>query len=96
MLILDCPPCTGLSDVQVISTMADGVLLVVTINRTLKTYLHVALSTLSQVKAPIIGYVLNMVDSRRQGYGYYYNYDYDEQGGRNKFKRRCRMPKSKN
>jgi receptor protein-tyrosine kinase len=104
MIILDCPPCTGLSDVQVISTMADGVLLVVTMNRTLKPYLHIAMRTLNQVKAPLIGFVLNMVESRRQGYGYYYNYyyyyyDYDEQnvgdGHKKKGKRKHRVHKEK-
>jgi capsular exopolysaccharide synthesis family protein len=83
MVIVDTPPATGLSDVQVISNLVDGVLMVVTINNTLRPYLHVAMRTLRQVGAPIIGFVLNRLELKRQGYGYYYNYyyyyDYDEE-----------------
>ncbi len=82
MVLIDCPPALGLSDVQVISTIADGVVLVVMANETPKPHLHAAMRSLSQIGAPLIGLVLNNVDMRRRsyGYGYYYGY-YDNYGG---------------
>ncbi|MHB9035605.1 MAG: GumC family protein [Armatimonadota bacterium] len=76
MVIVDCPPCVGLSDVQVISTIVDGMLLVVSLNRTLRPHLQMTIRTLSQIKAPLIGLVINRIEMRRRGYGYYYYGDY--------------------
>lgn len=76
LIIVDCPPCTGLSDVQVVATIADALLLLVCMDRTLKPHLHMALRTLSQVDAPLIGTVINRMELRRQGYYSYYNYYY--------------------
>lgn len=84
-VIIDTPPVTGLSDVQIISTFVDGIIMVVTMNVTLKPYLQNAMRTLQQVEAPFIGYIANRMEMKRQGYGYYYNYyyyyDYDEESG---------------
>jgi capsular exopolysaccharide synthesis family protein len=76
VVLLDCPPSIGLSDVQVVATIADGVLLVVSMNETLKPHLYIAIRTLSQVGAPLIGLVLNKMDLTRRGYGYGYYYYY--------------------
>lgn len=77
VVLVDCPPATGSSDIQVISTLVDGVLLVVSMNQTLKPHLSYALRVLSQVSAPLIGLVLNRMDTRHPGYGYYgYCYSY--------------------
>lgn len=72
VVLVDCPPVAGLSDVQVISTLVDGVLLVVSMGRTSKPHLQMTARTLSQSGAPAIGLVLNRADARRRGYGYYY------------------------
>ena len=40
LVIMDCPPCAGLSDVQVISKLAQGVLLVVSMSQTRAPGLH--------------------------------------------------------
>lgn len=77
LVILDCPPSTGLSDIQVISTFVDGLLLVVCMDKTLKPHLKITTQTLSQAEAPIMGIVLNRVDTRQQAYGYHYYYYYD-------------------
>ena len=57
-----------------------GVLLVVSMNQTLKPCLLVTIRTLQRAGAPLIGLVLNRMDLRRRGYGSYYNnssyYDY--------------------
>lgn len=76
MVILDAPPCVGLSDMQVISQFVDGVVLVVAVDRTLRPQLEATMETLRQVGAPMIGTLLNRVEFRRMGYGYYYSYAY--------------------
>jgi succinoglycan biosynthesis transport protein ExoP len=76
VVLIDCPPSSGLSDIQVISTMADGVILIVSLNMTMKSRLRMAMRTLTQVDAPLIGVVLNRLDIRGHGYGYYYYYYY--------------------
>ena len=74
LVLVDCPPSAGLSDVQVISTLADGVLLVVSMNKTQKHQLDITIKMLNQMSAPLIGVVLNRMDNYSSGYGYYYNY----------------------
>jgi len=80
IVIIDCPPCVGLSDVQVVSTLADGVVLVVAMNETRKPHLKIASHVLSRVSAPLIGVVLNKIDSLGNSYyyKYYSNYTYLE------------------
>jgi capsular exopolysaccharide synthesis family protein len=75
-VVVDCPPCTKLSDVQVISTLVDGMLLLMALERTLKTGLRMTTRALHQVNAPLIGIVLNRMDIRNRRYGYYYSYYY--------------------
>jgi len=70
-VIVDCPPSTGLSDIQVISTIVDGVLLVVSMNQTLKPHLEITMRSLYQSGAPLIGMVLNRADINLKGCGYY-------------------------
>ena len=76
LVIIDCPPCTVLSDVQVISTVVDKMVIVVAADRTLKTGLRVTIGALAQVQAPLLGMVLNRIDISGRRYGYYYNYYY--------------------
>lgn len=84
VVIVDCPPCAGLGDVQVIATLVDGVVLVASLGQTLRPHLHLTVRTLAQVDTPIIGGVINRMDMRRQGYYsyYYYSYSYTEDGER--------------
>lgn len=83
MVLVDCPPALGLSDVQVVSTIADGVLLVVMTDKTPKPLLQAAIRSLTQIGAPLIGLVLNGVDTCRRRYGYNYGYyhNYDGESG---------------
>lgn len=83
-VIVDCPPCVGLSDVQVLSNLVDGLILLIAMDQTLRPHLQIAMRALTQVDAPLIGIVLNRMEIRRQGYNsyysyyYYYNYDYTQ------------------
>lgn len=71
IVIVDCPPCAGLSDMQVISTFSDGVLLVVTLDTTREDSLEHTIQTLALVEAPFLGVVTNKVSVKKLGYDYY-------------------------
>jgi polysaccharide biosynthesis transport protein len=77
-VILDAPPILGLSDVPIICTFADGLLLVVAARETHRHLLRAALRSLQLVKAPLLGCVLNKASERSMRYGGYY---YDGYGG---------------
>jgi len=76
MVIIDCPPSVGLSDMQVVSTIADGLLLLVCMDRTLRPHLQITMRTLRQLHAPLIGSVINRMELKRHGYYGYYKYSY--------------------
>ena len=81
VVIVDSPPSSGLSDFQVISTVADGAILVVAIDSTRKQQLQMAVRMLRQANAPMLGTVLNRVKYHRNAYyGYYSSYYYAYQG----------------
>jgi polysaccharide biosynthesis transport protein len=74
-IIIDTPPILAFSDGLIISVLTDGVLLVTRHNRTQKKAGRLAQQRLSQIRAPLLGAVLNCVDSLGQAYGGY-NYKY--------------------
>ncbi len=74
-IIIDTPPILAFSEGLIISVLTDGVLLVTRYNCTHKTAGRLAHQRLSQVRAPLLGAVLNCVDSHGQAYGGY-NYKY--------------------
>jgi Mrp family chromosome partitioning ATPase len=71
IVIVDSPPCAGLSDMQVISTFSDGVLLVVSLDTTRIDTLDNTIQTLALVEAPFLGFVTNKVSVKKLGYDYY-------------------------
>jgi len=73
-VIVDTPPLIGFTEARAISSLADGVLLVVKHHETSRGAVRLAVQLLAQVRAPISGAVLNMVQSDRLGYGGYYGY----------------------
>lgn len=76
-LIFDSPPVLGFADAIILSTLVDGVILVVGGGKTPKETLQRAKDVLYQVDARILGVVINRVDIRRHDYGhYYYRYHY--------------------
>jgi polysaccharide biosynthesis transport protein len=74
-IIIDTTPILGFSEGLIISVLTDGVLLVTRHNCTLKSHGRLAHQLLSQIRAPLLGAVLNCVDSHGQAYGGY-NYKY--------------------
>lgn len=71
-VILDTPPVQAVTDSQILSTKADGTILVIRAERTKRDSVKNALGLLKKVNANIIGTVLNGVDSGRNKYYYYY------------------------
>lgn len=72
MVILDTAPLQAVTDAQILSTKADGVILVVRAESTKKESVIQAKSLLEKVGANILGTVLNGVENSRKKYYYYY------------------------
>ena len=74
-IVIDAPPTLGFADAVILSTSADGVILVVHGGKTPRETLQRAKNILAQVNARILGVVINRVNIRKNeygGYGYYY------------------------
>lgn len=72
VIILDSPPLGAVTDAQVLSTKADGTILVVRAQRTNRDVVIEAKNLLTKVDANIIGTVLHAVENTRGKYYYYY------------------------
>lgn len=72
VVILDTAPLQAVTDAQILSTKADGVILVVRAESTKKESVIQAKSLLEKVGANILGTVLNGVENSRKKYYYYY------------------------
>jgi capsular exopolysaccharide synthesis family protein len=87
-VILDCPPLLAVTDAAILGTHADGTLLVVRANVTEKGAITHCVEQLRQVRAPVLGIILNDVDPKRDGrygepYGMYDAYSKDHRGNGN-------------
>ena len=71
-IILDTPPLQAVTDAQILSTKADGTLLVVKAEKTKKESVLNSINLIKKVNGNIIGTVLNGVDNKRNKYYYYY------------------------
>lgn len=71
-IVIDTPPVQAVTDSQILSTKADGTILVVRAEKTKKNSVDNAVNLLKKVNANIIGTVLNGVDISRNKYYYYY------------------------
>jgi Mrp family chromosome partitioning ATPase len=81
-IVLDSPPVLGFTDSVILSTLVDGIILVVLSGKTPRDTLQRAKEVLHQVNAKILGVVINRVDIHRSGNGYYYYYRYSHYYGR--------------
>jgi capsular exopolysaccharide synthesis family protein len=75
-ILLDSPPLINVTDPVILSTMVDGVILVVQGNKTSREVVRRTRQELAAVGAKVFGVVLNNVDLRRDGYTDYYYYRY--------------------
>jgi capsular exopolysaccharide synthesis family protein len=75
-ILIDSPPLMNVTDPVILSTMVDGVILVVHGGKSTREVLRRARQELEAVGAKIFGVVLNNIDLRREGYDEYYYYRY--------------------
>jgi polysaccharide biosynthesis transport protein len=75
-ILIDSPPLINVTDPVILSSMVDGVIMVVHGGKSPRTVVQRARQELLGVGAKIFGVVLNNVDLNREGYdAYYYNYN---------------------
>lgn len=79
-VVLDSPPVVAVTDSAILSTLCDGVLLVVRAFKTTFGLSKSGLRTLRDVDAPIAGAVLNAVNLDRHEYAYQRYYYYRREG----------------
>ena len=70
-IILDTPPLQAVTDAQVLSTKADGVLLVVRAGSTKREMVLNSVDLIKKVHGKIICTVLNVVENKKNNYYYY-------------------------
>lgn len=75
-IIFDTPPALSMTDASIVSSYADGVIMVVQASRTRKDDAIATRDILLQVNAPVIGFVLTNVEYYMPRYVYDYYYDY--------------------
>lgn len=75
-VIIDSPPLLAFSDPLILSSLADGVILVVWGGKTAAELIRKAISHLRGIEAKILGVVLNKIDTTRHSYYYYPYYSY--------------------
>jgi capsular exopolysaccharide synthesis family protein len=75
-VIIDSPPIASFTDGVVISSIVDGVLLVVHGGKTSRQVVRRTRQMLQEIGAKIIGVVLNKIDVRSHDYYYHHHYNY--------------------
>ena len=75
IIILDCPPVSGLADTVTMTTVSDAVVLVSSVNKLPAELLEKSKKTLEQVNAPLAGVIINNVEDGKNAHYYdsYYN-----------------------
>jgi capsular exopolysaccharide synthesis family protein len=75
-VIIDCPPLAGLADAPLVSSMSDGIILVIRGSKTPRDLVIKSKKNLEAINARVLGVVLNDVRGRSDQYYYQYNYGY--------------------
>jgi capsular exopolysaccharide synthesis family protein len=81
MVIIDSPPVNVVADPLMLSSLVDGVIVIIEANATARSLVARTRDLLVEVNANVLGAVVNKLNPRRAGYGYYY-YDYGYYGDR--------------
>jgi capsular exopolysaccharide synthesis family protein len=80
-ILIDSPPLMAVTDPVILSTLVDGVIIVVQAGKSTRDVVRRARQELTTVGAKIFGVVLNNVDLRKGGYdNYYYSRYYESYG----------------
>jgi capsular exopolysaccharide synthesis family protein len=78
LILIDAPPVCSVTDATVLSTIVDGVILVIASKETTIDSARVALKSLEKVEATILGTILTKVKMSKKGYYEYYSYAYGD------------------
>ena len=73
-IIIDCPPYLGIADSSLLTPLSDGIVLVVRSGKTIRGAVLKIKKNIENIKAEIIGVVLNDMPGRSVNYYYHYNY----------------------
>jgi polysaccharide biosynthesis transport protein len=80
MIVIDSPPLTPVSDAATLSTLTDGVLIVIDISKTPRDVYRSAIEKISKPGIRFLGTIVNMLDSKeRKRFASYYQYYHYEQ-----------------
>jgi polysaccharide biosynthesis transport protein len=79
-VIIDSPPIIAVTDATVLSTLVDGVVVVVRASTTTKDLVRRALKSLRDVGSQLVGIVLNAADVEEDSYSAYKYYSYRREG----------------
>jgi protein-tyrosine kinase len=92
VILFDSPPVVALTDAAVLGAHTDGVVLVISSGETTRKAENRAKTLLNNVRAQILGTVLNNVkaEGRYGSYYHYYYYHYYESGKKEKKKKRLK------
>lgn len=74
LILFDCPPVGAVTDAAIMATKVDGVLFVVRAGKVDRRQLQRSAALLGQVKARVLGYVLNGISEQMEDAYYYYYY----------------------
>ena len=76
MILFDSPPIVAVTDASMVSSEIDAIALVVKAGQTDRSAVDRALDTIKNVKAPMIGVILNGANPETLAgkYSYYYSY----------------------
>lgn len=73
-VVFDTPPCLPVTDAEVLSSQVDGTVLVIECGRSQKEAVRTSMELLKQVRARVVGCVLNKIDQSKKGAYYHYYY----------------------
>lgn len=71
-ILLDSAPLVSVTDALVLAGQMDGIILIIKGNETARDPVRRSLRQLEEVKAKVLGAVLNQVDLKKEGYYYHY------------------------
>lgn len=84
VIVIDAPPLLPVTDAALLTSQADGALLVVRHGKTTRDHVRHAVERLEAVGGRTLGVVLNMVPARGSADSYGYGYGYAPEAGRRK------------
>lgn len=73
-IVFDSPPVLTVSDSLILSKILDGTIIVARAGKTTYDIIEKGLKVLGDIRAPILGFVLNAVVLKKSTYYYYHNY----------------------